>query len=204
MMRDTSSRSSMIWLCARALRSTVGDGALGGVLVEALPRCSSQAQPRMALSGVRSSCETVLEELVLDAVRLLRPQARLLLAPQQFRSSASEALKAAVCSATRCSRRSASARSSASFSASAPAMASKAAARRPTSSRWRRPTRRAMSPAAMALAVSTTSRSGRLAQRAATKPAATARSPVRLASARLRRVWSRTAASTALSGLNRP
>ena len=53
-----SSRSPSNWVCARALRSmTLRPSAI--VAASTRGRCSSVVHPRMALSGVRSSCEMV-------------------------------------------------------------------------------------------------------------------------------------------------
>ena len=53
-------------------------------LVAGCPVRSIRVQPRIALSGVRSSCESVRQELVLGPAGLLGFFARLLLAGQQL------------------------------------------------------------------------------------------------------------------------
>jgi hypothetical protein len=58
MARDTSRRSSMSCACARALRSMVSK-ARPALPPSSCPMRSMCAQPRIAVSGVRSSCETV-------------------------------------------------------------------------------------------------------------------------------------------------
>ena len=64
--------------CIAALRSIVSS-ARAARPPSSLPARSMRVQPRMALSGVRSSCETRGEELVLGAVGALDLLARLLL-----------------------------------------------------------------------------------------------------------------------------
>ena len=58
MMRDTSSMSSISSACARALRSMVSSAfcSLSGDKVSARSMC---VHPTIALSGVRSSCDSV-------------------------------------------------------------------------------------------------------------------------------------------------
>ena len=58
-MRETSSRSSTICVCARALRSMVSQRRARPGRRAASPRAQQRDQPRMALSGVRSSCESI-------------------------------------------------------------------------------------------------------------------------------------------------
>ena len=55
-MRETSSRSSTSWLCARALRWITATASR--VSFSSSPPASNRDQPRMAVSGVRSSCDT--------------------------------------------------------------------------------------------------------------------------------------------------
>jgi hypothetical protein len=58
MMRETSRRSSMTRACARAFRSITSTAWRSRASLRSVRR-STCAHPRMALSGVRSSCETV-------------------------------------------------------------------------------------------------------------------------------------------------
>ena len=83
MMRETSSRSSMSWACERALRSIDLEPARDASRSIGVPSRRSCVQPRMALSGVRSSWETRGEELVLHAVGALGLGARRPLALEQ-------------------------------------------------------------------------------------------------------------------------
>jgi hypothetical protein len=58
MIRDTSSRSSMSCACARTLRSITSSPRVT-VAASLRPPRSITVQPRMGVSGVRSSCERV-------------------------------------------------------------------------------------------------------------------------------------------------
>ena len=72
MMRDTSSRSSMSCACARALRSMVVERRAPSVPGRRAPLRSIRAQPRIALSGVRSSCDSVARNSSLARFAALR------------------------------------------------------------------------------------------------------------------------------------
>ena len=59
MMRDTSRRSSISFVCARTLRSITSRAPCRSARDPAVPERSRRVQPRIAASGVRSSWESV-------------------------------------------------------------------------------------------------------------------------------------------------